>query len=483
MTLTPFTLAAEEAEQLTAGQWHGRPREVIVRGAAIDSRQVRPGMLFACIQGSRVDGHDFAATAAGDGAVLILAQRPVVAPIPVLVVADVTLALGQLAAELRRRLDQATWIAVAGANGKTTVKELLAAACGEEGPTHATEGNRNNHLGVPLTILNTPDAVRWCIIELGANKGGEIGELAAIVQPDVGVCTSIGPAHLEGYIDLIGVARGEGAVFAHVPENGFCLFGREGLDAVAAAAGLSAQEIEEAVYQQAHGRQLLVIGSDSCPVTGETRPDGIDMVCGEGRVRLPLLGHHNLANAHLAWRAAVAAGVIPEVALRGLKRVVPVPGRLRLLALRDGHRLFDDCYNANPASMRAGLEELARQPGARLAVLGAMGELGAQAAQMHRQLGGEAASLGLPILVVGEELAAAMVAGYQAGGGRDFCHVPDREQALTFIRERLQVGTTALLVKASRAAGLDAVVTALTAEYQLSPEAQRDSSRLGVARC
>ena len=128
----------------------------------------------------------------------------------------------------------------------------------------------------------------------------------------------------------------------------------------------------------------MIVGSELCPVTGETRPDGIEMVCGEGTIRMPLLGQHNLANAHLAWRTAVAAGVIPEVALRGLKRCSASTRPLAPDSLCAGHRFFDDCYNANPASMRAGLEELSRQPGARLAVLGAMGELGAQADAMHR---------------------------------------------------------------------------------------------------
>lgn len=469
MTPASFTLDAELAQRLTGGRWHGRPHSVTVRGAAIDSRQVRPGVLFACLRGARVDGHDFAATAAGDGAVLLLASRPVPVPVPVLVVEDVAKALGQLASELRRRLQDATWIAVAGANGKTTVKELLRAACAEEQLAHATEGNKNNYLGVPLTIFATPEHSRWCIIELGANQPGEIADLAAMVQPDVGVCTGIGPAHLEGYGDLLGVAKGEAAVFAAVPSGGPCLFGREGLDVVAEAMGQDPERLSAVVAEQAAGRQLVVVGSASCPVTGETRPDGVEMHCGEGRVRLPLLGHHNLANAHLAWRAAVAAGVIPEVALRGLKRVRPVPGRLRLVPLRDGHRLFDDCYNANPASMRAGLEELSRQPGARLAVLGAMGELGQEAARMHRQLGADAAYLGLPILICGNAMAEEMLHGYAAAGGRDAAHCPDQLSALHCLAERLAHAPTALLVKASRAAGLDQVVSGIVADYGQEP--------------
>lgn len=471
-----YILEACRAETVTQGKWHGYPREVVIRGAAVDSRQVRPGMLFVCIVGARVDGHDYAETAAGDGATLILAERPVESPVPVLVVDNAERAFGLLAADFRKQFQGATWIGVAGANGKTSVKELIAASCAEQATTHATDGNKNNHLGVPLTIFGTPEDSRWCVIELGANKANEIAELSEIVQPDVGVCTSIGPAHLEGYGDLFGVAKGEAAVFTHVPAGGPCLFGRSGLDSVAAAGGVSADDLERIVVDLAAGRDLVVVGSELCPVTGETRPDGIEMVCGEGTIRMPLLGQHNLANAHLAWRTAVAAGVIPEVALRGLKRIEPVPGRLRLIPLSDDHRLFDDCYNANPASMRAGLEELSRQPGARLAVLGAMGELGEQADDMHRQLGAEAARFGLPILVVGAEMASAIAEGYVSAGGRDWQHVPDHVSALSFIDERFSVGTTAILVKASRAAGLDKVVADLIERYPQPVTEQRPGS-------
>ena len=127
-----YSLTAEHAEMLTAGKWYGRPRDVVIRGAAVDSRQVRSGMLFVCIVGARVDGHDYAATAAGDGAALILAERPIESPIPVLVVENAERAFGQLAADFRQQFSAATWIGVAGANGKTTVKELIAASCAEQ---------------------------------------------------------------------------------------------------------------------------------------------------------------------------------------------------------------------------------------------------------------------------------------------------------------------------------------------------------------
>lgn len=468
----PFTISREEAQAITGGVWHGSAREVTIHGVSIDSRDVWPGALFACIKGARVDGHDFAATAVGDGAALIIAQRQLDIPVPVLVVDDTETALGQLASEFRRRFTNARWIGVSGANGKTTVKELLAAAMAEDGPTHATSGNRNNHLGVPLTILNTPAETRWAVVELGANKGGEIAELAAMVQPDVGVMTSLGPAHLEGYGDLAGVARGEAAVFAACPAGAPALFGAEGLDAVAAAGGAEEDQLFALIEGAAAGRDFSVVGGWRAPLTGDVSPEGVRFHCGEGAVALPLLGRHNLANASLAWKAAVAAGVNPECAMRGLARVKPVPGRLRLITL-GAHRCFDDCYNANPASMAAGLQELSRQPGARLAILGAMGELGGKAATFHRSVGATAASLGLPLLVVGTGLATEISLGYKEAGGRDVSEVMDVRTALEHVQARLEVGPTALLVKASHAAGLSALIDGLQQHFsQQATEAE-----------
>ena len=196
----PLHLDPAIAERLTGGAWNGSRKPITIRGATLDSREVKPGCMFACFDGARVDGHDYAEVAVGAGAELILARRPLDVPAPVLVVSDVAAALAALASELRRQLEHITWIGVTGSNGKTTVKELLVAACASAGPVHATRGNYNNQLGVPLTVLATPADTAIAVIEMGTSEPGEIALLARIAKPQIGVLTSIGPAHLEGLV-------------------------------------------------------------------------------------------------------------------------------------------------------------------------------------------------------------------------------------------------------------------------------------------
>lgn len=462
----PFTLDPTTVEALTGATWHGARHAVTIRGAVLDSRAARPGGLFVAIQGERVDGHDFAATAVGAGAVLVLAQRPLALPVPVLVAADPAAALLALAAEFRRRFTGATWIAVGGANGKTTTKDLLAAACrGSGASVHVTAGNLNNHLGVPLTILATPAGTRYAIIEVGTNHPGEIAPLAAAVQPDVAVVTSIGPEHLEGFGDLAGVAREEATLLAALPAGAPCFAGLHGLPGHAAAHGARVDDLVALLTAPAAGRALTLLDDGSHPTGHGDAPAGrvaslsIRLDTPAGSAELPLPGAHNLSNATLAYRAAVAAGVTPVQALAGLSRAVPSAGRCQPKAWGP-HLIIDDTYNANPASMIAGLAVLAGCPGERLAVLGRMGELGTSEAEGHRQVGAEAARLGLPLITV---RAPEMAAGYRSAGGTDLVAAEDHLAATTAVRARLvrRPVPTTILVKASRSQALERVVNAL----------------------
>lgn len=465
---TPAALTIDPAlaTELLGGTWHGPKAAVTVRGATIDSRDVRAGGLFACLVGTRVDGHDYADVAVGAGAELVLAERPVAVPAPVIVVADVTIALGRLAHFLRQQLSDTTWIGVTGSNGKTTVKALLQAACAPAGAVHVTAGNRNNQLGVPLTVLATPTQTRIAVIEMGTSEPGEIGLLADMVQPDIGVITGIGPAHLEGLGGLAGVAHEKSALFAALADGAPALFSRHGMATAALAAGIDASELDAIVAANAAHTDLSVFDSDA--IAGEVVADGVCLDFAGERVCLPLIGPHNLANAHLAWQAAIAAGVAPLAALEALASVAPVSGRLSEQRIGD-HALIDDSYNANPASMLAGLAVLARRPGARIAVLGAMGELGDDSAALHAQVGAEAARLGLALVTVGEA-ARAIAQGYTAQGGRDLEHTDDVTAAARHLGERMVVGPTTVLVKASRSAGLERVVADLQTRVAITGE-------------
>lgn len=452
-----FELTRAEAERLTGGRWHGQPETMVVRGAAIDSRAVTPGCVFACLAGARVDGHDFAPAAVAAGAALILADHPLAVAAPVLVVADVTAALAALATEYRARHTGATWIGITGSNGKTTTRELTTAACAGSGaPVHATRGNLNNHLGVPVTVLNAPEDIAYAVIEMGANHQREIAALARIARPDVGAVTAIGPAHLEGFGGLTGVASGKSELFAALPVGAPCFLGLGGLAENARAYGIDPDALLATARVAATGRRLSEVGSPQCPVEGEVESDAVVLRTAHGTARIALMGAHNLANATLAFHLAVAAGVAPRDALAGLAAVRPVDGRLAARAV-GAHTIIDDAYNANPGSMVAGFDALLRRPGRHLAVLGAMGELGADSDAAHRRVGVEAALRRLPLITVGEP-ARPIGEGYRAAGGPDHEHHDGREAAVAAVVRRCAAGATTVLVKASRSARLEAVV-------------------------
>ena len=460
-----LTLDAPSVERLTGGTWIGSGQQVVIRGAAIDSRAVAPGCLFACLSGARADGHDYAETAVGDGAVLVLASRLVNVPVPVVLVSDVAAALAAIAGEFRRRYDPGcTWIGIGGANGKTTTKELIAAACNAAAPerVHATRGNLNNHLGVPLTVLATPPGMRYCVIELGANHPGEVTALAAVAKPQVGVVVSIGPEHLEGFGDLAGVARAECELFAALPPQAPALIGLYGMAAHVAEHGTTVEAMLALIRAAASGRALVLIGGEGdghVPVKGRLSGEAIEALLDGVPVQVALLGEHNLSNVALAYRTAVAAGIAPAIARDGLRRVRPVAGRLVPRHL-GRHLILDDTYNANPASMAAGLAVLAQQPGQQLAVLGGMGELGEASEAAHRRVGALVAELAVPLITVGDG-AKVIGEGYRAAGGTTWTHALDRDGAVALVRGILARGPGTVLVKASRAAALDQVVRGL----------------------
>ena len=468
----PFPLTAGEAEALTGGRWHGTAPAVVVRGATLDSRSVTPGCLYACLRGERVDGHDFANSAVADGAVLILATRPLALLAPVLVVADVALALQALAACFRAQFTTTRWIAVCGANGKTTTKALLTAACAGSGQVvHATRGNLNNHLGVPLSILATPAEAAYAVIEIGSNHPGEVALLAPCVAPQVAVVTSIGPEHLEGFGDLLGVAREECSIFSALADDGAAFIGLHGIAGHTDAAGIRA--IVEVARAAAGACTLTVLDDVEVPtgcatlaVTGAVGELTVRLDTFDGSAELALLGAHNLANGALAFHAAVAAGVAPEHALAGLSRALPVAGRLVPKPV-GAHLILDDTYNANPASVIAGLRVLAGCPGRRLAILAAMGELGEGHVAGHHQVGAEAARLGIPLLIVASRGALAgseqLIAAGTASLAGQAEVVADRAMAVARARMLLAAGATTVLVKGSRSQGLEVVVEGLLA--------------------
>ena len=418
-----------------------------------DSRHVREGDLFVALRGERFDGHDFAAGALRDGAVGVVCEHALPGlALAQLVVPDALLGLQSAARAWRRRYPDPV-VAVTGSNGKTTTKQLLAAIFAARGPVLATRGNLNNHIGLPLTLLELREAHRTAVIEMGANHPGEIARLTELTQPHVGVITQAGDAHLEGFGSREGVARAKGELFAGMDGDSISVINAD--DAYA-----------DLWRGLARGRRLtfgIELPADVSARDIRTGSDGsafeLEVPGGASPVHLPLPGRHNVMNALAAAACGVALGLDADVIARGLARVESAQGRVMWKTTRQGARLIDDSYNANPTSMRAGLELLAQQGGERWAVLGGMGELGDSSAALHEACGARARELGIDRLFTLGPSGADYARGYGATTGRyDDADALDRA-----LSHELHGGVT-VLVKGSRSARMERIVAALCGE-------------------
>lgn len=418
-----------------------------------DTRRLEPGALFVALRGEHFDGNDFLADAEARGAAGALVSRAAETALAQIEVPDTRRALGAMAAAWRRNFSLPV-VAVTGSAGKTTVKELLGRIVGIDRKTCVTEGNLNNDIGVPLTLMRLAEDDRALVVELGANHAGEIDYLAGLAAPTVGVITNAAAAHLAGFGSLAGVAAAKGELLDHVPADG--------------TAVLNADDAFYAEWRaRARSAAVLTFGMTStadCRPLGEPRmtpagtafrmhlPDGSEL-----DVELPLPGLGNVANALAAAAAAFALGVGADTIREGLSRGRALSGRLTVLAGLAGATIVDDSYNANPASARAALDYLGALPGRRVFVLGDMGELGADAAALHREVGVYARSRCDALIGIGT-LAAEAARAFGARGE----HFDAAAPAAAALVPRLGEGVT-VLIKASRMMRLDRLVDALAA--------------------
>jgi UDP-N-acetylmuramoyl-tripeptide--D-alanyl-D-alanine ligase len=421
-------------------------REVTVDAIVTDSRRVDFGALFAALPGSQVDGHDFAPAAVQLGAVALLVNRRLELDVPQLVVPDVLHALGQLAALLRQRLDPVV-VAITGSNGKTTVKEMVTSILRPAGPVLATQGNYNNELGLPLSLFALEPKHRFAVLELGASKAGDIAYLATIAEPDVGLITNIGPAHLGGFGSEAGVARAKGEIYAALPADGCAI--------------INADEPWVADWLHVNGAgRVLTFGSDAdCDVrvAGNDQQPRLETAHGGFDLRLALPGVHNRFNAAAATAVGLALGIDLEDIRRGLEAVRPVPGRLNFIETAAGWTVIDDTYNANPASLYSALLVLSGMQGTPWLVLGDMKELGTDSSKMHREVGEAARAMGVKRLFATGEMSAYAVDAFGEGAE----HFASRDELADAVRRRLRPGINCL-VKGSRSMGMEAVVVAIT---------------------
>jgi len=433
---------------------------------SIDARNVQAGGLFVALSGSRVNGHDYVAQAREQGAAAAMVEYLVDDELPQLLVHDCQLALGQLAA-LARDGFAGQVIAITGSSGKTTVKEMLACILRHAGSVLATEGNLNNELGVPLTLLRLLPTHDYAVIEMGAAAAGDIAYTMSLAKPQISVLTNAEMAHVGRFGSLESIAKTKGEIVSELPDGGEAIL-----------------NLDSAWFEQWY--QLLGSKRSCCSFslknpTAQLRAEMIElngMGCpafqletpvGAVKVQLQLRGKHNVANALAAAGAALAAGVSLECISAGLAELAPVPGRGNSAAGVAGAQIIDDSYNANPDSVKAAVELLASLQGTRILVLGDMGELGDWAESSHTEIGEYARAQGLDGLYAVGKLSALAV---QAFGerGQLFASKQDLIEAL---KGRLDISTQ-VLVKGSRSAGMDEVVAGLTA----SADTQNNKNRV-----
>lgn len=441
-----------------------------------DSRAIQPGQLFVALRGERFDGHDFVDTAATAGATAALvdsrwAQLHPGVSLPLIVVDDTRLALGALAAAWRAGFDLPL-IGVTGSNGKTTVKEMCAAILRAQAGLNgaggdvvlATRGNLNNDIGLPLTLLELRDHHRAAVIEMGMNHPGEIAYLTRLARPTVAIVNNAQRAHLQGMGTLTEVAREKGAIY-------------EGLRAEGVAV-INADDTHAAYWREHNaGHRIVTFGIDQaadvrgrCTLHGLGSQLDLDTPLGRVGVVLQVPGLHNARNAVGAAAACLGAGASLEAVAIGLGEFAGTRGRLQRRSGPNGSVILDDSYNANPDSVRAGIDVLALTPGHTFLVLGDMGEVGETSAQVHDEIGGYAKSKGIDgLFALGET--SAVAARNFGDGGQHFDFV---EALLAALVPHLDAGAV-VLVKGSRFMRMERVADALAALHNSAPRTDTGS--------
>lgn len=449
-------LQLSDIARAVKGQWIGK--DVEIDGVSIDTRTLSPGQLYVAINGKNFDGHGFVDKAEQAGALAVLVEHECDTRLAQIIVEDSRLALAELSAFWRRQLSVKV-VGVTGSNGKTTVKEMIAAILSTRGKTLFTQGNLNNDIGVPLTLLKLDASHRYAVIEMGANHPGEIAYTSSFAEAEVSVITNVGAAHIEGFGDINGVARTKGEIVESLGPDGVAVLNRD-----------------DAFYEfwrdLAASRKIVSFGFDeSADVRGEnirTNLENGGFVTGfelkasnqKVEIRLNLAGEHNVKNALAAAAVALQFGLDLRDIQRGLESVKPVTGRMQPLRGRKGNVVIDDTYNANPASLKAALDVLGSNDD-NWVILGAFGELGENSPAIHRQMGELIKSMPVRRLFATGELAKQTVDAF--GVGAQFF---ESQGQLIAALEQALTGKETLLVKGSRSQKMENVVAAIVDNFR-----------------
>ncbi|SDN21739.1 UDP-N-acetylmuramoyl-tripeptide--D-alanyl-D-alanine ligase [Vreelandella arcis] len=422
-----------------------------ISAVVTDTRNMVAGGLFVALKGPRFDGHDLLAEAQQAGAVAALVEAPVDSAMPQLVCADTRLGLGLLGAAAREAW-QGPLVAVTGNSGKTTVKDITAALLEPLGPVHSTQGNLNNDIGAPLTLLALSPEHQAAVVELGANHLGEIAWTTRLARPQVAIITNVTGAHVGEFGGMGQIAQAKGEVLSGLQVDGVAVLNRDDRyfaywsacaapgRVVSYSTNMPADICAEALSCDSQGRYAFTLNYQ-----------GRDI----GRVQLPLLGKHNVSNALAATAAALSLGVSAEQVMERLARLKALPNRLSVIPGPRGASLLNDTYNANPGAVKAALDTLVSLPGPHWCALGAMGELGDDSNALHAEIGRYAAQLGIERLLTLGESAKPASDAFEGG-----LHFNDYATLVRHLHNTLPPNAS-LLVKGSRSAGMEHVVTAL----------------------
>ncbi|MDQ7090805.1 MAG: UDP-N-acetylmuramoyl-tripeptide--D-alanyl-D-alanine ligase [Methylococcales bacterium] len=431
-----------------------------INAVSIDSRTLKKGDLYIAISGENFDGHNFTEAAEKAGACALLVEHQVKSLLPQLVVKNTRLALAELAG-LARQKSKATIFSVTGSNGKTTVKEMLAIILSVNASVLATEGNLNNEIGVPLTLLKLSVDHRYAVIEMGANHRGEIAFSSRAALANIALINNVAEAHLEGFGSLEGIAKAKGEIVAGLKASGIAILNQDdpfySLWVKIAAnrshysfslhdksANVYATEIESTIENNAF-------------VTTFNLHTATEKIA----ISLKLAGQHNIYNALAAATAALTVNIPLVQIQQGLEKLLPVKGRLQPWVSRYGNIVIDDSYNANPASLKVAIEVLKFCQGDSWLILGELGELGDKSQEIHQQLGVLIREQGIKrLFAIGTD---ARYSVEEFGEGALFFE--SQVALITSLKAGLK-GEEALLIKGSRAQGMEQVAAALIDNFR-----------------
>lgn len=434
-----------------------------------DTRTLVAGELFVALRGERFDAHDFIQDAVNKNPIALVVEKffPDIA-LPQLVVSDSLLALGQIAA-FNRQLFTGKLIAITGSSGKTTVKAMLASIMQEAGTTHATKGNFNNHIGVPLTLLQLTADHQFAVIEMGASGPGEIAYLCELAKPQVSMINNVMPAHIQGFGSIEGVAKAKGEIYQSLTAAGIAVINVDDI--------FAKDWIAELKTNQSINVSLVDALADFYASGIQLRADSIEFLLHHHQQTISIClraqGEHNVRNALMAAACATAVGVDLKKIQFGLEKFSPVSGRMSRYIGINHSQIIDDSYNANPGSVRAAIDVLSTISGGVL-VLGDLAELGEDAEKMHAELGNYARQKQLQKIFTCGKLSANVSQAFGQGAE----HFTDRDSLIEKLKQQACPGTT-FLIKGSRSARMDLIVNALS----VSDSSKNNSQKLTSGEC